>query len=469
MPQDFKIDIVQTNATKRNDLRPELELVELPIDTLVTSNRCVRTPNKKHIERARRSIEELGFIDPPIVGPDNEIIDGHTRVEAARALSLTTIPCIRLSCDDERLIRAARIALNKTQELGTWDQDALALELAYQIEFDIDLTCLGFEAPELDALFDITSGEAEDVDPADEFGKLPDPVEPTISEFGDVWLLGDHRICCGNGRDFETVMSLLGGNGVDLVFTDPPFNVPVNGHVRVSTDKFDEFAEASGEMSKDEFIAFLESVIVVANQVRRSGALYYVFMDWRHAHEMLEAIQSTGFELVNICVWAKLNGGMGSFYRSRHELVFVFRQPGAQHINNIELGKHGRYRTNVWEYAGATGGKSDEIDDFSVHPTVKPVRLVADAILDSTAIGHVVFDPFLGSGTTLIAAERTKRHCFGIEIAPVYVDVAIRRWEEMSGQKAIHQATGQTFSERSAGAAAGMANTGTPSPVSEDF
>ena len=209
-----------------------------------------------------------------------------------------------------------------------------------------------------------------------------------------------------------------------------------------------EFAEASGEMSEEEFIEFLATFIAAVNWVRRPGALYYAFMDWRHAREMLETIRNAGFELVNLCVWAKPNGGMGSFYRSRHELIFVFREPGVSHTSNIELGKNGQYLTNVWEYAGATGGAADEGDDFSLHPTVKPIRLVADAILDSTAVGHTVFDPFLGSGTMLLAAERTKRRCVAIEIAPAYVDVAIRRWEAMTGREAVRQETGQTFSER---------------------
>lgn len=454
---------------KRNDLRPELDLVEVPISYLVPADLQVRKLSKKHTERARRSIATLGFIDPMIIGPDNEIIDGHTRLEAARALGLTHIPCIRLPYRDERLIRAARVALNKLQEKGEWDEEALKIELAYQFEFNTDLTVLGFEPPELDSLLEISAGETDEPDPADDVGDLPPTDAPAVTQEGDIWELGDHLICCGNGRDTDTVVGLFGSTAADLVFTDPPFNVPVNGHVRVTTDHFDEFAEASGEMSEDEFTAFLASFIVAANQVRRPGALYYAFMDWRHMREMLEAIRNTGFEVINLCVWAKSNGGMGSFYRSRHELIFVFREPGTSHTNNIELGKHGRYRTNVWEYAGATGGAADEADDFALHPTVKPIRLVADAILDATAAGATVFDPFLGSGTTLLAAERTKRRCVGIEIAPAYVDVAIHRWEAMTGRDAVHQTTGQAFAEVASGLSTGTCTGTTTGTIAEGF
>lgn len=431
----------------RNDLQPALEFVELPVGDIVPADRSVRKPSKKQIEKTKRSIETLGNIVPIVIGPDNKIIDGHTRLAAVHLLDLTTLPCIRLSHLDDQLMRAATIALNKIQETGSWDEDMLKLELSYQLEFNTELTSLGFDAPELDSLFEISSGTSEEADPVDEFGELPSRHAPAVAQTGDIWELGNHLLFCGNARDTETVLRLSGQRGIDMVFTDPPYNVPVNGHVRVTTDRFDEFTEASGEMTPEEFTNFIGEFLIAAIQALKPGGLVYAFMDWRHLNEMLAATDRTGLKLLNLCVWVKPNGGMGSFYRSRHELIFVCKRPGAPHKNNIELGKHGRYQTNVWEYAGATGGPTDEADDFSLHPTVKPIRLVEDAILDSTAAGEIVFDPFLGSGTTLLAAERTKRRCMGIEISPAYVDVAIRRWEALTGGEAVHQATGETFTK----------------------
>ena len=258
----------------------------------------------------------------------------------------------------------------------------------------------------------------------------------------------------------------------DLVFTDPPYNAPINGHVRPSSGQFEEFAEASGEMTTEEFTEFLRSYLAVAKEVTRPGALIYSFMDWRHMREMLAAVDIVGLDHLNHCIWVKPNGGMGSFYRSRHEQVFVLRHPGAPHTNNVALGANGRYRTNVWEYAGATGGRADEVYDFSLHPTVKPVRLVEDAILDATAAGETVFDPFLGSGTTLLAAERTRRRCIGVEFSPAYVDVAIRRWEALTGGEAIHDASGMTFAERAdtapAAEDASASQDGAPTPEEGD-
>jgi DNA modification methylase len=259
---------------------------------------------------------------------------------------------------------------------------------------------------------------------------------------------------------------------VAMVFTDPPFNLPISHHVR-TTDAFEEFAEASGEMSRSEFIDFLVATLGVAASFLAPGGLLYAFMDWRHIGEMTAALEHIGLELINLCVWAKPNGGMGSLYRSRHELVFVTKVPGAPHRNNVELGKHGRYRTNVWEYTGATGGVKSEEDDFTVHPTVKPVGLVADAILDVTALGETVLDPFLGSGTTLLAAERTRRKCLGVEISPAYVDVAIRRWQDMTGLEAVQVETGETFNARAKRLAEGeeldttRSDNTEPAPISE--
>ncbi|KUJ76916.1 hypothetical protein AVO45_10525 [Ruegeria marisrubri] len=434
--------------TGRNDLLPDLTIDQVPITNLKSAKHPVRKLPTRQIARVEASMRENGFVVPVLLGKDDEILDGHIRIEAARRLGLKSAPCIRIDHLDSRAQRALRIALNKIQETGEWDERALRFELAYQLEFGTELTVLGFEAPEIDCLLEIGPPPNEDSDLLPEIGDLPKPDGPAVAKLGDTWILGTHVIVCGNARDESIVGHLFGKNVADLVVSDPPFNVRVNGHIRSPTRHFEEFAEASGEMSREEFTEFLTRYLAITKSVTRPGALIYSFMDWRHMGEMLAAISAAGLDLINLCVWVKPNGGMGSFYRSRHELVFVAKHPGAPHMNNVELGVHGRYRTNVWEYAGATGGRADELDDFTLHPTVKPVRLVEDAILDATVAGATVFDPFLGSGTTLLAAERAKRRCVGIEISPAYVDVAIRRWEALTGLEAIHEASGQTFAAR---------------------
>ncbi len=433
--------------TGRNDLLPDLTIEQVNIKELAPAKHPVRKPTNRQISKVAASIGENGFVTPVLVGADNELIDGHTRVAAARKLGLKRVSGIRVEHLGGDAIRALRVALNKTQETGEWDEQALKLELTYQLEIGTDLRVLGFEAPEIDAILEISAAPDDEADPLDQIDDVICAEAPMVTRPGDIWKLHDHLIVCGDFKDDEIVQAAISDGSPDLVMSDPPFNVRVNGHVRSKTVQFEEFAEASGEMSNEQFANFLTRFLALAKETTQKGALIYSFMDWRHMREMLTAADIVGLELINLCVWVKPNGGMGSFYRSRHELVFVFRHPGDSHMNNIELGVHGRYRTNVWEYAGATGGRTDYADDFSLHPTVKPVRLIEDAILDASVVGATVLDPFLGSGTTLLAAERTQRRCVGIEISPVYLDVAIRRWEALTGDAAVHANSGRTFAE----------------------
>ena len=268
-----------------------------------------------------------------------------------------------------------------------------------------------------------------------------------MSRAGDTFILGDHVIHCGSARDGDALATLVENGPVSVVLSDHPFNVPINGHVRNPSGGFAEFAEASGEMTRSEFVDFLTETTGHAADVLKPGGILFLCMDWRHVGEMTETLEALGLPLLNICVWVKSNPGMGSLYRSQHELVFVAKKPGGPHCNNVELGRHGRNRSNVWHYAGKTGGPRDADDDFDAHPTVKPIRLVMDALLDVSAPGDVVLDPFLGSGTTLLAAERTRRRCIGVEIEPRYVDVAIRRWQAMTGRTAWHATSGTSFND----------------------
>lgn len=429
----------------RNDLSPKLEIVESSPQSLKSSAQKVRQVKPKHVRGIASSINSFGFT-VPILKSGDDIVDGHVRVAAARSLGLKSIPCIDVShlTDDE--IRLLRITLNKTQELGTWDETALRLEFAYQLEINSDLSVTGFDAWEIDNALQIGS-DTDMPDAIDEIGALPDPYSEAVTQPGDLFRLGNHLLLCANSRSVDAVGTLVGDKTVRLVFTDPPYNVPIAGHVSCGgTHK--EFHEASGEMNPKEFEAFLVSAIGNAAQCLCMGGLLYVFMDWRHMDEMSAALHRVGLQKIQLCVWAKSHPGMGSFYRSQHELVFIAKKPGAPHCNNIELGAHGRNRSNVWQFAGATGGHGDDADDFSVHPTVKPVKLIEEALLDVTSPGEHVLDPFIGSGSTLLAAERTQRRALGIEVSPAYVDVAIRRWQDMTGEAAVHIGSGQTFAER---------------------
>ncbi len=440
-------------APRRNHLFPDLRLVEMPIADLKPALHRVRRADKAQKERVGGSIKASGYVVPILITRQGEVIDGHSRVDAAIELGFETIPCIVIDHLSPPETRQLRIALNKIQERGVWDEDALRLEIEELLEIDVDPEILGFDAVEIDALLEIGSGaDSAEPDPAD---KIMDDDGPSVTRPGDLWQLDSHRILCGNARSEDDLGRLCDAERAQMLFTDPPYNVPVNGHVRGRVGSYREFAEASGEMSEEEFTNFLTTALTNATSVLDPGSVACVFMDWRHMQEMLIALRRALLRLINLCIWVKPNGGMGSLYRSRHELVFVAVAGNTRHRNNVELGKHGRYRTNVWEYAGATGGSASAEDNFDVHPTVKPVALVADAILDVTAAGDVVLDPFLGSGTTLLAAERTRRRCLGLEIDPAYVDVAIRRWQEMTGGSAIHIASGRRFDDLAADSADG--------------
>lgn len=384
----------------------------------------------------------------------HQVIDGHVRLAAARLLGAELVPCIVVDDLPEIEIRRLALSLNKLQEGGEWDPEVLRLEINEIIEISGDFEIPGFAAPEIEALR-FGMGEDAAPDPADDFSDLETATAPTVTRPGDLWCLGDHLVLCGSSRDGAALAAVLDGALADAVFTDPPYNVKINGHVRGAGGGYAEFAEASGEMSQAEFTAFLAETLGNAAHVVRPGGVLFACMDWRHVTELSEALAALGLEHLNTCVWVKTRPGMGSLYRSQHELVFVARRPGASHINNVQLGQHGRNRSNVWHYAGATGGRRDDDDAFDAHPTVKPIRLVMDALLDVTAPGDLVLDPFLGSGTTLLAAERTRRRAVGVEIAPGYVDLAVRRWQEMTGGRAVHAESGELFDELAARAGPG--------------
>jgi DNA modification methylase len=406
-----------------------------------------RTHSEKQIAQIANAILRFGFTNPILVGKDNVIAAGVGRYNAATRLGLAEVPTVRLSDMSEAELRAYIIADNKLAENAGWDRKLLALELQYLSDLgldDLDLTITGFELPEIDVLI----GERSAAGSQDRADALVQPAEgPAITRAGDVWRIGEHRLICGDSTRLETYAALLGEQRAQMIFSDPPYNVPIAGHVGgLGKIQHREFAMASGEMSDAEFIAFLRSVFLHLPAYSVNGAIHFQCIDWRHVGEMLEAAKGIYSELKNICVWSKNNAGMGSLYRSQHEFVCVFKSGTAPHINNVELGKYGRYRTNVWNYAGVNGF-GDGRSDLELHPTVKPVAMVEDAIRDCSRRAGIIFDPFLGSGTTIITAERTGRRGFGIEIDPAYCDVTLRRVQEVCGLVPRLEATGQTFEQ----------------------
>src|SRR5215831_12670386 len=404
-----------------------------------------RTHSKKQIQQIAKSIAKFGFCNPVLIDDAKQIIAGHGRVQAAKVLGIDAVPTCQLSHLSEADKRAYILADNKLAEKAGWDRELLAIELQGLIEIDVDVELTGFDMAEIDLILEeAREASATASGPEDEVPECsPDSA---VTQAGDLWLLGPHRLLCGDARDNAAYQRLLEGIKAEFVFTDPPYNVVIDGNVcGLGRVRHREFAMGCGEMSEAEFTAFLQTVFDRLADNTVAGSIHDICMDWRHMGEMLAAGRKVYSELKNLCVWNKTNAGMGSFYRSKHELVFVWKSGTGAHINNFELGQHGRYRTNVWDYAGVNGMRTGRFDELAMHPTVKPVAMVADAIKDCSRRDGLVLDPFCGSGTILIAAERTGRKARALEVDPTYVDVAVRRWQAYAGKPAVLSSSGETF------------------------
>lgn len=404
--------------------------------------RNARTHSRAQIKQIADSIQRFGFANPILIDDDDQIIAGHGRAGAAKLLGLDEVPTVRLSHLSPTERRAFILADNRLAEKAGWDREILAIELQGLIDLDFEVELTGFGTAEVDLILE----EAEDAKreasgPEDD---IPDP-GPAVSRPGDLWILGAHRLLCGDAREAGSYDRVLDGATAQFVFTDPPYNVRIPGHVSGHGQiRHQDFAMGCGEMSEEEFTQFLATVFGHLASHTTEGSIHQICIDWRHLREMLAAGHQVYSELKNLCVWNKSNAGLGSFYRSKHELIFVWKSGAAPHINNFELGQHGRTRTNVWDYPGATAMHSGRLEELALHPTVKPVAMVADAIKDCSKRGALVLDPFCGSGTILIAAERTGRKARALEIDPSYVDVAVRRWQTYAG-KTARLPNGQSF------------------------
>lgn len=426
----------------RNDLLPDLEVVSVPINLLKLAKRHTRKANDAHIGAIRHSIQSFGQVLPVLLGPDGRIVNGHLVVEAARRLDLRRVNCVRLEHLSQDEARLLGIALNRLQEGGQWDLEPLALELGEleALEFDLGLT--GFTIPELDAM--LQPAVPVEADALPEEAEDPAPV----SMIGDLWQCGPHRVLCGSATEPDAYERLMEGETAAAVLTDPPYNIKIKGTVSgLGQNKHDDFVMASGEMGDPEFEAFLTDFLAASSACCAKGAVVFAFMDWRQSHLLRLAGEAAKLRCINMIAWDKGSGGMGALYRSAHELVWVFCTADKPAINNVQLGKHGRDRTNVQHYPGANRPGSSAGKALKLHATPKPVELIADLVLDVTHPDTIVLDPFLGSGTALVAGETVNRIVYGIELDPKFVDVTVRRWQDYTGLEAIHAETGRTFAE----------------------
>ena len=425
----------------------QLQVTYEEIQNLVPYARNARTHSKRQIRQIADSIRSFGFTNPVLVNRARMIIAGHGRVDAAKLLGMKSVPTICLENLNEDQIRAYILADNRLAEKAGWDHSILAIELQHLTAVDLgfDVAITGFEIGEIDLILQEAAAEEKAAE---------EPVEispgPAVTKPGDTWLLGDHRLICGDALEESTYFALMNGQKADVVFADPPYNVKIDGNVcGKGAIRHREFAMASGEMSESEFFDFLCSSLSLLERHSCDGSVHFICMDWRHAAEVMLAGKKAYDTLLNLCVWTKDNGGMGSLYRSQHELIFVFRKGKGPHRNNVQLGRFGRNRTNVWRYPGVnTLSKSgSEGNLLAFHPTVKPVAMIADAILDCSSRGDIVLDNFAGVGSTIRAAEKVGRVCYAIEIDPLYVDTAVKRWERQTGGKAVCAATGKHFDQ----------------------
>lgn len=448
----------RTSSPLRNT---RLQSEYLATNTLKPMPGAPRRHPKSQIRALMRSIEGFGQVLPILVDEQSRIISGQAQLEAATRLGLTEVLAVRIDYLTEPQTKALMIALNRLADLSAWDDRALGtvlLELS-ELDLDFDLEATGFTLGEIE--LKIEGLDAVQDEPEPEFVTSGTPV----TRPGDLWQLGCHRLTCGNALEAGAWERVMGDDTAALVVTDPPYNVPIDGHVSgLGQHRHREFAMAAGEMDPAEFQRFLQSAMAHAHQWSASGAVHYWAMDWRHVAEIGVAGQEIYERFLNICVWSKNQPGMGSFYRSQHELFFVFAKGGAPSRNNVQLGRFGRSRSNIWHYPGAASlaKTAEEGNPLALHPTVKPLALICDILLDASIKGDIVVDPFCGSGTTIIAAEKLGRRARAIELDPLYCDTIIRRWQHWTGESAIRVTDGISFSALEAASVDRAAQGGAP-------
>lgn len=439
-----------TSISGQGEYKDRLAIIYQPIAELKPDPRNPRQHSRKQIKQLARSIETFGFTVPALVDRKGNVIAGHGRVLACCALGWTEIPTIPIDRLSDAKRRALMIADNRLAENAEWNERLLVEQLKdlslAELDFSIDV--IGFEMGEIDLRIGAMEAETPAEDPDDAAIDMAMP--SSVSRPGDLWLLGEQRVLCASILEISAMHRLMGDDRAAMVFTDPPYNVPIDGHATgLGRTRHRSFPMAIGEMSVPTFSVFLATSLSNQAAFCRTGSLLYTCMDWRHMRELLTASRDADLSIENLCIWVKDNGGMGSLYRSQHELVFVLKTGRGPRRNNVQLGRFRRNRSNVWRYPGVNSfaRTTEEGNLLALHPTVKPVQMVADAILDCTGRGEIVLDGFLGSGTTLIAAERTGRRCYGLELDPGHVDTVVRRWQKLTGGTARHAESGGYFDD----------------------
>jgi hypothetical protein len=422
-----------------------LSIESIEIASLRPISRNARRHSAKQLRKVQKSLNRFGHVRPILVTPDLEILDGHLICEALKANGATTVRAIVVRGLSPIEIRALRLMLHRSAEDAIWDEEAVRDELQAILDAGLDLDLSGFETAESDMILHADVPRAN----VFETGRdIPQTATIAVSQLGDIWVCGRHRIGCGDARDLAFVQRVCGGRVANVAFVDPPYNVPIGGFVSgKGRHRHREFLEGSGEMSPDAFFALLRDALLVLKASSTTNALVYACIDWRHVVELAVAGRACDMKLETICVWVKNNPGMGGIYRNGHEMIVVFRAGPDQPINNVELGKYGRNRSNVFNYPGMASFGADRNELLASHPTVKPITLISDVLRDVTKRGDLVLDTFLGSGSTMMAAEETGRACCGVELDPLYVDVAIRRWQRATGGQAVHAVSGKKFDD----------------------
>jgi len=432
--------------TKLGKVNPPLAIVYRDIEHLQPDSKNPRVHSEKQIQQVARSIEAFGFNVPFLIDREGKVIAGHGRLAACKLLGINQVPTIRLDHLTEEQIRAFMIADNRLTENAGWDDRLLGQQLKAlsEIKLDFSLEATGFEMGEIDVMIDGLASPFE-AEAADTLPKLRSAVP--ITKPGDLWLLGRNRVICGDALADRSYQRLMDDRLAAAVFTDPPYTDPIDAYVTgFGKVHHAELVNASVETTEAEFTEFLSKAFTNLTIASAPGAIYCLCVDWRHLEELLAAAEQTYTELRNVCVWVQDSGGQGSLYRSQYELIFVFESGKTKHRNDVESGQYGRDRTNIWQNPRVNSQcRKAKEPNLRPHSSVKPVAMVVEALRDCTAHDEIVLDAFLGSGTTLVAAEQIGRICYAIELDPSYVDLAVRRWQAYTGDTAKHALSKRSF------------------------
>jgi DNA modification methylase len=431
---------IGTSSLARNDILPKLTVENLAVGVLNHYSRRLRKSDQAHIREIANSISEFGFNVPILVGENNTVVDGETRLEAARLLGLSNTPCIRVDHLDKREQRLLRLAVNRLGEKGTWDLDELEAEFEELLIEDAPIEITGFGPGEVDQV--LIGDQAAGIETGD---LEPRTSAKAVAQIGDVFRLGPHRLICGNATDPAVIRELMRDDVARMIFADAPFDARDGGLVTGGSDR--EFLTASGETGESEFLVFNRRWMSAALPHLVDGGILAAFIGWRGFPAVHASAMAEGLTPLDLIVWAKTTARRPSLYRSQHELLPLFKKGNAAHVNNIAPGKRGRRRSNLWSYPSASSIGSSARNGLQEHPTVKPSEMLSDALLDLSDRGEEILDLFAGSGSTLIACDKVGRVCRCVELDPLYVDVIIRRYALVSANQVFLEATSESFEQ----------------------